>query len=309
MTRTSSAPWPQLALDEWQETQVALHLRTQIVGKTSLALAPMQNHWWHTALHVNARGLGTSLISDGTRGVEIDLDFIDHELVVRTSSGDVRAMPLRTQPLAEFFRDYVALLRSVNLDVHIWPVSVEMADRIRFQDDYGHATYDPPSVERFFEMLLQADRLLKEHRSRFLGKSSPSHFWWGSFDLACTRFSGRAAPVHPGGIPNLGDAVTREAYSHECISAGWWPGTPGGPVQDAAFYAYAYPEPPGCAEAPVRPTAARYDQSLREWILPYADVARADDPDAMVHEFLEATYDIASTLGSWSEDLVRPPAG
>ncbi len=299
--------WPRLALNEWQETQVALQLRTQIVGKTRLALAPMQNHWWHTVLYVTARGLGTSLIPNGTRGVEIDFDLIDHELVVRTSDGEIRTMPLRTQSIAEFFRSYVELLRSVDVHVQIWPVPVEMAERIPFLEDSGHAAYDRPSVERFFDVLRQADRVLKEHRSRFLGKSSPSHFWWGAFDLACTRFSGRGAPQHPGGIPNLADSVTREAYSHECISAGWWPGTPGGPVQDAAFYAYAYPEPAGCAEATVRPSAARYEQSLHEWILPYEEVARAGDPDAMVHEFLQSTYDIASRLGSWSDDLVRAP--
>jgi len=305
MTQTLSATWPPLALRDWQETQAALQLRTQIVGKTRLALAPMQNHWWHTALYVTARGLGSSLIPHGARSVEVDFDFLEHELIVRTSDGAVRTMPLREQSIAEFFRDYVELLRSLHLDVRIWPMPVEMADPIPFVDDRRHSAYDRQAVERFFGTLLQVDRVLKEFRSHFLGKSSPSHFWWGGFDMACTRFSGRPAPRHPGGIPNIPDFVNREAYSHECISAGWWPGTPGGPVPDAAFYAYAYPEPAGCAEAPVHPSVARYDQTMREWILPYAEVVRADDPDDLVHEFLQATYDIASKLGSWSADLER----
>lgn len=305
MTQTMSASWPPLALRDWQETQTALQLRTQIVGKTRLALAPSQNHWWHSALYVTARGLGTSLIPHGGRSVEIDFDFLDHELTVRTSDGMVRAMPLGEQSIAGFFRDYVEVLRSLDLDVRIWPKPVEMADPIPFLDDDGHTAYDREAVERLFMALLQADRALKEFRSGFLGKSSPSHFWWGGFDMACTRFSGRPAPRHPGGIPNIPDFVTHEAYSHECISAGWWPGTPGGPIEDAAFYAYAYPEPVGCAEAPVRPAAARYDLTMREWILPYSEVVRASDPDAMVREFLQATYDIASKLGSWSPDLER----
>ena len=303
--RALSPSWPPLVLHEWQDTRDALQLRTQIVGKTRLALAPVQNHWWHTPLYVTARGLSTSLMPHRARNVEVEFDFIDHELIVRTSDGPIRALPLREQSIAEFFRDYLEVLRSLDLDVTIWPMPVEMVDSIPFVNDNGHSAYDRQAVERFFGALLQVDRVLKEFRGRFLGKSSPSHFWWGAFDIACTRFSGRPAPRHPGGIPRLADFVAREAYSHECISAGWWPGSAEGPVQEPAFYAYAYPEPAGCATAPIRPSAARYDQTLREWILPYKEVIKADDPDALVYEFLQATYEIASRLGSWSADLER----
>jgi hypothetical protein len=306
MSRERRGDWLPLPLEGWRDTQAGLQLRTQIVGKTRLALAPMQNHWWHTTLYVTARGLGTSPMPYGARNLEIDFDFIDHVLLFRSSDGAVRTLALRPQSIAEFFRDYMAVLQSLEINVPIWPVPVESAGPIPFPDDHGHSAYDRAAVQRFFRVLLQVDRVLKAFRSRFLGKSSPAHFWWGSFDMACTRFSGRPAPPHPGGIPNLADYVTREAYSHECISAGWWPGTPGGPVQEPAFYAYAYPEPPGCAEAPVRPASARYDTVLRDWILPHEDVIRADDPDALVFEFLQATYDIASELGSWSRDFERP---
>ncbi|MBI4502587.1 MAG: hypothetical protein HY700_15685 [Gemmatimonadetes bacterium] len=305
MNQALRAAWLPLPLHEWQETQAGLQLRTQMVGKTRLALAPMQNHWWQTALYVTARGLGTSPMPYGSREVEIDFDFIDHVLLFRTSDGAVRTLPLRPQSVAEFFRDYMTVLRSLGIDIHIWPMPREVADPVPFPEDPGHSAYDREAIERFFQVLLQVDRVLKQFRSRFLGKSSPSHFWWGSFDISCTRFSGRRAPPHPGGIPNVADYVTREAYSHECISAGWWPGTPGGPLRDPAFYAYAYPEPAGCAEAPVRPSAARYDSAMREWILPHQDVIQTDDPDALVLEFLQATYDIAARLGSWRGDLER----
>ena len=299
------ADWLPLPLDQWQDTQAGLQLRAQIVGKTRLALAPMQNHWWHTALYVTARGLGTSPMPYGPRTLEIDFDFIDHVLLFRTSDGTVRKLPLRPQTIAEFFGEYLAALRSLDIDVPIWPVPAEFPDPIPFLEDAGHSAYDRTAVENFFQVLLQVDRVLKQFRCRFLGKSSPSHFWWGGFDISCTRFSGRQAPTHPGGIPHHADFVTREAYSHECISAGWWPGTHGGAVDDAAFYAYAYPEPAGCADAPVRPPAARYEATMREWILPHQAVVRAEDPDALVLEFLQATYDTASRLGSWSRDLVR----
>jgi hypothetical protein len=300
------ATWLPLASSEWQETQAGLHLRTQIVGKTRLALAPKQNHWWQTALYVTARGLSTSPMPYGARTVEIEFDFTDHALLFRSGEGDIRTLPLHPQSIAEFFRDYVAVLRSLDIDVRIWPMPVEMADPIPFPRDHGHSAYDRRSVERFFRVLQQVDRLLKAFRGPFLGKSSPSHFWWGGFDIACTRFSGRPAPPHPGGIPHIPDFVTREAYSHECISAGWWPGNmPNGGVQEPAFYAYAYPEPPGCSDADVRPSAARYDSAMREWILPHEAVVHASDPDGMVRDFLQSTYDIASGLGRWAGDLER----
>jgi hypothetical protein len=300
------ATWLPLPSNEWQETQAGLRLRTQLVGKTRLALAPMQNHWWQTALYLTARGLSTSPMPYGARTVEIEFDFTDHALLFRSGEGDVRTLPLHPQSIAEFFRDYVSILQSLDIDIRIWPTPVEMADPIPFPRDLGHSAYDRRSVERFFHVLQQVDRMLKAFRGRFLGKSSPSHFWWGGFDIACTRFSGRRAPPHPGGIPNLPDFVTREAYSHECISAGWWPGImPNGAVQEPAFYAYAYPEPPGCSDGNVRPSAARYDTAMREWILPHEAVVGASDPDGMVLEFLQSTYDIASRLGRWAGDLER----
>jgi hypothetical protein len=305
MSLTSSAEWPPLDLAQWQETQIALQLRTQVVGKTRLALSPAQNHWWHSALYVTTRGLGTSPMPHGVHTVEVDFDFLDHALIVRRSDGAVRTLPLRPQPMAEFFDEYRAALRSLDIEIPIWPMPVEMNDPVPFTADRAHSAYDRDAVEACFRVLVQVDRVLKSFRSRFLGKSSPSHFWWGGFDMACTRFSGRDAPRHPGGIPHMPDFVAVETYSHECISAGWWPGTPGGPIAESAFYAYAYPEPPGCGAAPIRPSVARYDQTLHEWILPYHEVVRAADPDALVFEFLQATYDIASGLGSWSSALER----
>jgi hypothetical protein len=305
MRAPRTAWWPS-GLHDWHETQTALQLRSQIVGKTRLALAPMQNHWWQTTLYVTARGLGTSPMPYDGRSFELDFDLINHTFNVRTSDGDIRTLPLRPQPIAEFLAEYMALLRSLDIEVRLWPVPVEVADPIRFTDDHRLLSYDRDAVERFLRLLLQADAALKQFRSHFLGKCSPSHFWWGSFDLSCTRFSGRGAPPHPGGIPNLADSVTREAYSHECISAGWWPGAPGGPLEEPAFYAYAYPEPAGCATVPVRPNAAHYDSTMHEWFLPHRAVLMADDPDAMVQEFLHFTYDTASRLGSWSSELVRP---
>jgi hypothetical protein len=304
MQAPRTAWWPS-GQHDWRETQTGLQLRSQIIGKTRLALAPMQNHWWQTTLYVTARGMNTSPMPYEGRSFELDLDFVDHTLNIRTSDGDTRTLQLRPQPMAEFLGEYVAMLRSLDIEVRLWPMPVEMADPIRFTDDHRRLAYDRDAVERFFHMLSMADGALKEFRSSFLGKCSPSHFWWGSFDLSCTRFSGRGAPPHPGGIPNLADFVTREAYSHECISAGWWPGTPGGPLEEPAFYAYAYPEPAGCAAVPVRPTAARYDSTLHEWLLPHRAVLMADDPDAMVQEFLHFTYNTASRLGTWSSELVR----
>ena len=296
--------WPTAAHD-WADTQTGLHLRTQIVGKTRLALAPSQNHWWHTTLYVTARGLSTAAMPYDGRIVEVELDLVEHALHVRTSEGDARTLPLRAQSIAEFYRDYLDSLRALDIAPRIWPQPAEIPEPIRFDRDTRALPYDRDAVARFFRMLSTADLALQRFRSGFLGKCSPSHFWWGSFDLSCTRFSGRAAPPHPGGIPGLADWVTREAYSHECISAGWWPGSPGGPLYEPAFYAYAYPEPPGCAQAKVRPSAARYDTTLREWVLPHRALCTTDDADGMVQEFLEFTYDTASHLGDWDPALVR----
>ena len=290
--------WPKLPLDEWQPTYATLHLWTQIVGKTRLRLSPKQNHWWHCTLYVTSRGLGTSPRPYGERTFELDFDFLDHQLVARTSEGETRAMPLVPRTVAEFYREYLALLGSLGVDVRIHGSPNEVPDAIPFARDSVHGSYDADAVQRCWRIFVNADRALKEFRGRFVGKSSPVHFWWGSFDLACTRFSGRRAPPHPGGIPNLPDYVTREGYSHECISAGWWPGS--GPIAEPAFYAYAYPEPPGCSDAPLAPAGARYDGTMHEWILPYDAVRNAAEPHVAVMEFLQSTYDAAAKLGNWN---------
>ena len=297
--------WPQLDLRDWQETYAALHLRTQMLGKTRLALSPSENHWWHTVLYVTARGLSTSPMPSGDRTVELELDLFAHELMLRTSDGIVRAIPLRPQPISEFYHEYIAMLEAENIDAHIWSMPREIPDAVPFEQDEIHVAYDADAVSRCFHALVQIDRVMKQFRGEFVGKCSPVHFWWGAFDIACTRFSGRRAPQHPGGVPNLSDAVVREAYSHECISAGWWPGTIGGPLEEPAFYAYAYPEPPGCPEAQIWPADGYYHQTLREWVLPYDAVRTAADPDAMLLEFLHSTYDAAARLGGWSDDLRR----
>lgn len=293
--------WPPLPLEQWEETCNTLQLWTQIVGKTRLALAPMQNHWWQVPLYVTARGLGTSPIPHGERTFEVDFDFVDHRLLIRTSDGTTGALPLVPQTVADFYGRYLDALRSLGIGLRIRPVPNEFPNPLPFDEDDAHGSYDPDAAWRFWRVLVQADRVLKEFRGRFLGKCSPVHFWWGSFDLACTRFSGRAAPPHPGGVPNLPDRVTREAYSHECISAGWWPGNGGGPVREPAFYAYAYPEPPGCPQAAIRPAEASYHSVLREWILPYAAMLRAPSPDALLRDFLVSTYEAASRLGGWDQ--------
>jgi hypothetical protein len=308
--RSSSAlaeAWPHLTLDGWQDTYATLQLWTQMVGKTRLKLAPMLNHWWHVTLHVTARGLRAPAMPAGERDLEIEFDFIDHQLVARTSDGRTATLPLVAQPVADFYAGYLALLRSLDVEVRIWPVPSEVANPIPFLEDRVHSAYDPEAAQRCWRALVQVDRVLNKFRSRFLGKCSPSHFWWGGFDISCTRFSGRAAPTHPGGIPNLPDWVTREAYSHECISAGWWPGGPGWPIQEPVFYAYAYPEPPGCPEAMIRPEPASYHAGMREWILPYEAVLRSPDRDAMLLEFLQSTYETAATLGGWDRALLERP--
>ena len=300
--------WPPLPLGEWEDTLSTLHRWMQMVGKTRLALAPMENHWWNVTFYLTARGLGTSPMPYDGREVDIEFDFVDHHLIARTTDGETRALELRPQSVADFWAEYRELLRSLGISAHIWPRPVEIADTTRFDDDRQHASYDPEAASRCWRILVQTDRLLKEFRGRFLGKSSPSHFFWGSFDLACTRFSGRRAPPHPGGIPNLADSITRESYSHECISAGWWPGASASPIPEAAFYAYAYPEPPGCPDARIAPTGASYHPVMKEWILPYEAVRTAGDPDDMLREFLESTYIAAATLGRWDrESLERSP--
>jgi hypothetical protein len=306
--RARNEEWPPLPFDEWQDTLATLHRWTQMVGKTRLALAPMTNHWWQVTLYLTARGLTTSPMPDGPRTVEIELDFLDHVLQARTSDGAAATMRLVPRSVADFHREYVSLLRSLDVHAKIWPVPMEMPDTVRFTQDVAHASYDADAARRCFGALAQADRVLKEFRGRFLGKCSPVHFWWGGFDLSCTRFSGRRARPHPGGIPNLPDWITREAYSHECISAGWWPG--GGVVREPAFYAYAYAEPAGLSAARVSPREAYYHPELREFILPYEAVRTAAHPDEMLLAFLQSTYEAAADLLRWDRAaLERGPAG
>jgi len=272
---------------------------TQIVGKTRLALAPMVNHWWQVALYVSARGLSTSRIPYGTSGFAVELDFVEHEVQILRDDGRSWSMELAPRSVAEFYDRYMSGLRSLDLDVRIWPVPVEVADGIPFAKDETHGSYDAHASHDFWCALAQASRVLEVFRGRFVGKCSPVHFFWGSFDLACTRFNGARAPQHPGGVPGLPDWITREEYSHACISAGWWPGAIGSPVAEAVFYAYAYPEPAGCPTARIRPDAGSYHYVMREWVLPYEAVRTAADPDAMALDFFQSTYEAAATLGNW----------
>jgi hypothetical protein len=279
---------------------------TQIVGKTRLALAPMQNHWWQVALYVTSRGLTTSAMPAGARTCSVDFDFVDHHVYLRASDGATTALPLVAQSVADFYTAYVAALRSLRIDVAIKPVPVEVETAIPFPRDREHASYDADAAHRWWQVMVQADRVLKQFRGRFLGKASPVHFFWGGFDLAATRFSGRRAPRHPGGIPNCPSYVMVEAYSHECSSCGFWPG--GGALGEAAFYAYAYPEPAGFAEHPIRPDGASYNRELREFILPFEVVRTSADPDAAVLAFVHSAYEAAADLGRWDRDALERSA-
>jgi Family of unknown function (DUF5996) len=284
--------WPALELASWRETYATLHLWTQIVGKTRLMLAAPVNHWWHVTLQVSPRGLTTGTIPYGRGAFEVEFDFLSQVLTVRTSADTSRTLPLVPRSVAEFYDEYRVLLEQLGIRVAITPKPCELPDAIPFPDDTVHAQYDAESANRFWRVLLQVSRVMQVHRGRFVGKSSPVHFFWGSFDLAVTRFSGRRAPERA----NAG-LITREAYSHECSSAGFWPGS--GPVQEAAFYAYAYPEPAGFADAVVGPSGAVYNRQLGEFILPYEVVRRAPSPDDAVLEFLGTSYVAAATLGGW----------
>jgi len=302
----ADAIWPDLAYSAWPETLATLHLWTQIVGKIRLTLTPWLNHGWHAPLYVTARGLGASPIPSGSEIFEIEFDFIDHQLDVRTSRGAEQSLPLRPQSVADFYRATIDLLDSVGVAVAITETPNEVPNPIRFSHDRTHATYDAAAAHRFWRALVQADRIFKLFRTGFLGKASPVHFFWGSFDLAVTRFSGRRAPLHPGGVPGLPDAVTREAYSHEVSSAGFWPGNEAFPR--AAFYSYAYPEPTGFRDRPVT-SGAGFDPTLGEFILPYDTVARAPDPDALLLDFLSTTYAAAAETGNWDRAALECPLG
>ena len=293
-----NARWPELPYAPWADTAMTLQLWTQIVGKIRMAKTPWLNHSWHVTLYVTARGLTTGPIPYDGLTFQIDFDFIDHVLWIRTSNGHYRQVMLRPIPVSEFYSEVMAALEQLDLDVKINTMPCELVECIAFENDNIHASYDPEAVHRFWRALLAANDVMSRFRTGFVGKSSPVHFFWGSFDLAVTRFSGRKAPRHPGGVPHLADSVVVEAYSDEVSSAGFWPGSPG-PVDYPAFYSYAYPAPEGFAEAKVKPDAAFFSKILGEFILPYEAVRRASDPDAALMEFLQSTYDAAANLGKW----------
>jgi hypothetical protein len=299
--------WPSLPLALWQDTCATLQLWTQVVGKIRLAQAPMVNHWWQVPLYLTARGLTTSPMPSGTRTFQIDFDFIDHRLIVACSDGKTAGFALEPRPVAEFHRQLMAELAALGISVRIWTMPVEIADAIPFDRDYVHASYDRDHANRFWRILVQCDRVLQSFRARFLGKVSPVHFFWGSFDLAVTRFSGRRAPEHPGTAPHLANWVMREAYSHEVSSCGFWPG--GGAVASPAFYSYAYPQPPGFAGASIRPGGAYWDKDLGEFLLPYDAVRQESAADGRILDFLESTYAAAADLAHWDRAaLERRPA-
>ncbi|HEX5724615.1 MAG TPA: DUF5996 family protein [Longimicrobiaceae bacterium] len=298
----SSNAWPDLPYEAWKDTLATLHMWTQVVGKIRMAQAPPVNHWWHVPLYVSARGLTTSAIPYGTGTFELEFDFVDHALVIEPCGGSADRMPLEPRSVASFHREVMERLRRLGIEVRIWSTPVEVPDPIPFEEDERHASYDAAYVHRFWQALTQADRVLQRFRSPWLGKCSPAHFFWGSFDLALTRFSGRRAPPHPG-APGVADSVTREAYSHEVSSCGWWAGNEMSPR--AAFYAYAYPEPEGFSGHPVRPEAAYYDTEWREFFLPYDAVRQADDPDGDLLAFLQTTYEAAAVHGGWDRGALE----
>ncbi len=270
---------------------------TQIVGKIRLAQTPWVNHSWHTTLYVTSRGLTTSPIPYGSRTFQIDFDFIDHKLLIETSDGGVKTMALSSRPVADYYEELFNKLTELNLKVKIHTTPNELPAPIPFEKDYEHASYTADHANRFWRALVQADRVFKQFRARFIGKCSPVHFFWGSFDLAVTRFSGRRAPEHPGGVPHLPDWVTREAYSHEVSSCGFWPGSEQMP--QPVFYSYAYPEPQGFSTAPVGPAGAGYSSEMREFIFPYDDVRNSASPDEALLEFLQSSYEAAADFGAW----------
>jgi Family of unknown function (DUF5996) len=288
--------WPSLPLEAWRETYATLHLWTQVIGKIRLALAPMICHWWEVTLYLTSRGLTTSPIPYGTRMFQIDFDFLDHKLLIQTADGATLSFALAPCSVADFYQETMAALRSLDIEVDIWTTPVEVEDRTPFEQDRHHAAYDREYAQRCWRILLQAGRVLTDFRARFSGKVSPVHFFWGAFDLAVTRFSGRPAPRHPG-APNVAKFVGYEAYSHEVSSCGFWPG--GGPVDQAAFYAYAYPEPEGFNVYPIQPGEAFYHEKMREFLLPYDAVRTAKSPDGILLSFLQSTYEAAANQGRW----------
>ncbi|HEY2331252.1 MAG TPA: DUF5996 family protein [Acidimicrobiales bacterium] len=295
-----SGPWPELALSGWGDTRDTLHMWLQIVGKVRMQLTPLVNHWWNVPLYVSSRGLTTSLMPTDRGGLEIEFDFIDHVLQLRTTEGDVRHVPLEPQSVATFYRSTMAALDGLGIDVRIRTLPSEVDEAIPFDQDERHDAYDRGAVHRYWLTLVEVDRVLTEFRARFMGKASPVHLFWGGADLCTSRFSGRPAPKHRGGVPNCPDWVQVLAYSHEVSSAGFWPG-----AEEPMFYAYAYPEPAGFADWSVEPAEARYDPQLGEFVLPYSAVQTAADPDATLLAFLQSTYEAAAELSHWDRTTLE----
>ena len=295
--------WPSLPLESWRDTYATLHLWTQIVGKIRLVQSPWVNHSWHVTLYVTSRGLTTSPIPYRARTFQIEFDFLHHQLAIQTSDGRLGTLPLDPQSVATFYHRLMEEMGKLDLPVAIHKKPNEVPEPIDFDQDESHRTYDQEYAHRFWRILVQADRVLKEFRAAFIGKVSPVHLFWGALDLAVTRFSGRRAPQHPGGVPNLPDWVTREAYSHEVSSFGFWPG--GGAIPYAAFYSYAYPEPAGFSAEAVKPGGAFYSADLREFILPYDIVRQSEAPDHTLLDFLQSTYEAAANLAKWDRRLLE----
>ena len=286
------AVWPSLPLEQWRDTYATLHMLTQIVGKIRLSQTPLVNHYWNSVLYVTARGLTTSPIPHGSRIFQIDFDFIDHNLLLDVSDGTRKAMALQSRPVADFYKELMTTLQSLGLEVSIHAKPDEVPDPIPFAEDTIHSSYDPTYAERFWRILFQVDRVFKEFRSHFIGKCSPVHFFWGSFDLAVTRFSGRRASERPGADP-----ITREAYSHEVISHGFWPGS--GTMAGPVFYSYTAPGPAGLESASIRPPAASYSKELSEFLMPYDDVRSTESPERLILAFCQSTYEAGATLANW----------
>jgi hypothetical protein len=293
--------WPE-APSDWEDTRATFHLWTQVIGKIRMACTPVASHWWNTPLYVTATGLTTSLIPHGVgQGFQIDFDLIDHHLAIVTTSGSRRSHRLRPESVAAFYRATMGLLDDLGIPVEIWATPVEIANAIPFEQDDEHASYDAEQVERFWRTLVESRRVLETFRSRFLGKTSPIHLFWGALDLATSRFSGREAPPHPGGAPNCGPHVMLEAYSREVSSAGYWPG----PTGAGCYYSYIYPEPPGFRTSPIEPSQAAYQPDLGEFTLPYEVVRNAPDPDGTLLGFLQGTYEAAADRAGWDRALLE----
>lgn len=294
--------WPSLPLNEWKETYETLHMLTQIIGKIQLALTPLENHWWNCTLYVTPTGLSTHTMYYNNLLLKIELDFVSHFLVFCTSKCKSKLIPLKSRPVADFYQETMGSLRDLGVSLDIWSTPVEVQERIPFEKDYKHSTYDPEYVYRLWVILAQSSRVFNEFRSKFIGKVSPVHFFWGAFDLAVTRFSGRQAPVHPG-VPNCARFVMAEAYSHEVSSCGFWPG--GGSIDGPIYYSYTYPEPNEFKNFSIQPSEAFYDVNMKEFVLPYEVVRNSNQPDKTLMDFLQSTYIAAASTGKWDRNTLE----